>query len=115
MLAVWKPVAGNWQKYWKVGYFSKSGLEKKYPDFLSTKLADANYAMLRSISLRKLIVGLKQYGFNGPYPGGRHLYMSKGTLKVRIPNPHSGDISRSLLAEILREALIPRDQWQSLF
>jgi hypothetical protein len=70
--------------------------------------------MLRSISLRKLIAGLRCFGFDGPYPGGRHMYMSKGSLKVRIPNPHRGEISRSLLAEILREAGINRNEWSKV-
>ena len=53
-------------------------------------------------------------GFNGPYSGGRHLFMIKNNLKLRIPNPHRGDISRHLLAEILRQAGISRDSWNKL-
>jgi len=37
--------------------------------------------------------------------------MAKGGLKVRIPNPHRGDISPHLLAEILRQAGISRSGW----
>ncbi len=53
-------------------------------------------------------------GFDGPYSGGRHLFMIRGALKLRIPNPHTGDISKSLLAQILRQGGISRDQWNSL-
>ena len=60
--------------------------------------------MLKPIALRKLIIKLRLFGFDGPYSGGRHLFMTKGSLKLRIPNPHHGDISSSLLAEILRQA-----------
>ena len=40
--------------------------------------------------------------------------MTKGTLKLRIPNPHQGDIGRDLLARILREAGISRDDWEAI-
>lgn len=67
--------------------------------------------MPRSISLRAFIRKLRKFGFDGPYSGGRHLFMSKGALKVRVPNPHKGDISASLVAEILRQAGISKDEW----
>jgi len=37
--------------------------------------------------------------------------MVKGTLKVRIPNPHQGDISKPLVAEILRQAGSTAQEW----
>jgi predicted RNA binding protein YcfA (HicA-like mRNA interferase family) len=43
---------------------------------------------------RDLIRALRQLGFDGPFPGGNHQYMSKEQLKVTIPNPHRGDISK---------------------
>ena len=67
--------------------------------------------MLRNIPLRKLVVGLRRFGFVGPFPGGKHLFMVKGELKVRIPNPHGRDIGRALLSELLREAGISRGEW----
>jgi len=53
-------------------------------------------------------------GFDGPYSGGRHLFMIKDMLKIRIPNPHRGDISKYLIAEILRQAGISSKDWDSL-
>jgi len=39
--------------------------------------------------------------------------MSKGDLKIRIPNPHKGsDISDALLKEILRQAGIAKKEWE---
>jgi len=70
--------------------------------------------MLKPIALRKLINKLKLFGFDGPYSGGRHLFMIKGNLKLHIPNPHHGDITASLLAEILRQAGIDSQEWNSL-
>lgn len=49
--------------------------------------------MPRHISWRKLVQRFRELGYDGPYSGGRHLFMVKDTLKVRIPNPHHGDIS----------------------
>lgn len=67
-----------------------------------------------AIKRRDLILSLRQLGFDGPFPGGNHQYMSKGQLKVSILNPHKGDISKSLLARVLREAGISREEWEQL-
>ncbi|MEH2253854.1 type II toxin-antitoxin system HicA family toxin [Nostoc sp.] len=67
-----------------------------------------------SINRRDLIPYLKDTGFDGPYPGGKHQYMVKGELKLTIPNPHQRDISPSLLNRILRQANISRDEWEAL-
>ena len=66
------------------------------------------------ISRRDLIGFLRQAGFEGPYEGGRHQRMVKGRLRVVIPNPHRTDISRTLLAQILRHAEISREEWERL-
>ena len=60
------------------------------------------------------IVRLRRFGFEGPYSGGKHQYMIQGQLKVWIPNPHQGDIGKSLLARILTQANITREEWESL-
>jgi hypothetical protein len=44
------------------------------------------------ISRKELIRCLKVLGFEGPYAGGKHQYMVKVQLKLRIPNPHQADI-----------------------
>ena len=69
---------------------------------------------LGPIKRRDLIEGLRRAGFDGPYAGGKHQYMVKGALRVRVPNPHQGDIGKELLAAILRQAGIDRDEWQKL-
>ena len=66
-----------------------------------------------AIKRRDPFRALKGFGFDGPFPGGNHQYMSKGELKVRIPNPHQGDISISLLARVLHQAQISREEWES--
>lgn len=67
--------------------------------------------MLNNISLRILIKKFRKFGFSGPYSGSKHLFMVKEKLKVRIPNPHKGDISRFLLIEILKQAGISPNEW----
>ena len=61
-----------------------------------------------------LIRCLRQLGFRGPYSGGKHQFMVKEHLRVRIPNPHRGDIGKNLLRAVLREAGISMTDWESL-
>lgn len=61
-----------------------------------------------------LIRYLRQFGFVGPFSGGKHQFMTKDNLTLRIPNPHQSDISKDLLARILRQAEINREEWEKL-
>ena len=70
--------------------------------------------MPKPISAKKLIKNLHSLGFSGPYSGGRHMFMIKGNLKLHVPNPHKGDISKYLLSEILRQAGISPSEWNKL-
>jgi len=64
---------------------------------------------------RKDLIGyLKLLGFDGPYSGGKHQFMIKGTLTLRIPNPHEGDIGKDLLNRILKQADVSKQEWESL-
>jgi predicted RNA binding protein YcfA (HicA-like mRNA interferase family) len=67
-----------------------------------------------SIKRSELIRLLKRLGFEGPYAGGKHQYLVKASLKVWIPNPHQGDISKSLLSKILKQANVSREEWENL-
>jgi predicted RNA binding protein YcfA (HicA-like mRNA interferase family) len=69
--------------------------------------------MARNISWRKLVRKFRRFGFDGPYSGGRHLFMAKGTVKIRIPNQHKSDISAALVSEILRQAGISNSDWEN--
>jgi predicted RNA binding protein YcfA (HicA-like mRNA interferase family) len=66
------------------------------------------------IKRRELIAFLKQFGFSGPYSGGKHQYMVRGELRLYVPNPHEADIGPELLARILRQAGIGRSEWEQL-
>ncbi len=66
------------------------------------------------IKRKDLIRLLREYGFFGPYSGGKHQFMVKGKLKVRIPNPHKGEIGENLLKQILREIGIDKNKWEEL-
>ena len=63
---------------------------------------------------RDLVRYFKELGFDGPFPGAKHQSMQRGTLVVRIPNPHQGDISQALLLRILKQAGISREEWEAL-
>jgi predicted RNA binding protein YcfA (HicA-like mRNA interferase family) len=69
---------------------------------------------LGPIKRQELIRALRKLGFDGPYAGGHHEYMLKGSLKLFVPNPHRGDISASLLLKILRQAGIDQEEWTAL-
>jgi len=66
---------------------------------------------MNSISRTELIRRLRKLGFEGPYSGGRHSFVKRGSLKLRIPNPHQGDIDGSLLQQIIKQAEIRIEQW----
>jgi len=66
------------------------------------------------IKRRELISGLNRLGFQGPYAGGKHQYLVRGELRLYIPNPHDSEIGKDLLARILRQAGIDRNDWESL-
>ncbi len=66
------------------------------------------------ISRRELIAGLRALGFAGPYAGGNHEYMRRDGWRVPLPNPHQGTIGPGLLARILRQAAVTRDEWEQV-
>lgn len=70
----------------------------------------------RPISRRDFIDTLRKAGFEGPYGGqGKHpAFMVKGTRKLKLPNPHAGDIGRDLLGMLLKQTDITKAEWEQL-
>lgn len=69
--------------------------------------------MSKPISRKELIRRFRSLGFEGPIAVGRHQFVAKGELKVRIPNPHHGSyIDWSLVKAILRQAGIKVSDWE---
>ncbi len=66
---------------------------------------------LSPISFKELVKKLKKYGYQGPYSGGKHLYMIKENIRITMPNPHKKDISVDLILKILKHARISKDDW----
>lgn len=66
---------------------------------------------LTPTSYNELVKKLRMFGFEGPYGGGKHLYMVKGSLRLTIPNPHRKEISIDLLTGIIRQAGITKNDW----
>ena len=61
-----------------------------------------------------LIRYLQILGFEGPYSGGKHQFMLKGVIRLRLPNPHRKDVGRELVSRILVQAGIDKDTWAKL-
>ena len=69
---------------------------------------------IRPIKQKELIRFLRKLDFTGPYSGGKHQFMVKGDLRIRIPNPHERNIGKNLLNLILKEAEISKEAWEKL-
>jgi len=68
-----------------------------------------------TISRKELILKFRRLGFEGPFSGGKHQFMKKGAMKIRIPNPHkSKEIHISLVKEILCQAEIDKDEFDKV-
>jgi predicted RNA binding protein YcfA (HicA-like mRNA interferase family) len=50
----------------------------------------------------------------GRTKGGKHHFMCKGDVTLTVPNPHKGDVGRDLLARMLRQAGIAREEWEQI-
>ena len=66
---------------------------------------------LRPVSPTELIRRLRILGFAAPESGGKHAFMQRGTVRVRIPNPHQGDIGVDLLGRVIAQAGVDRAEW----
>lgn len=66
---------------------------------------------LGPVARRVLIRKMKNLGFEGPFQGPDHAFMEKGTLAVRVPNPHGKDIGVPLLKRVLKQAGISNKEW----
>ena len=62
----------------------------------------------------ELLKYLRVLGFEGPYSGGKHQFVIRGMLRLRLPNPHQEDIGKELLSRILKQAGVDRDTWEKL-
>ena len=70
--------------------------------------------MPRPISRRELIRRLREFGWNGPFPGNRHQDMIKQGKRIQIPNPHRGDLDWSLVNRLLKQEEIDHEQWKKI-
>ncbi|HET6402490.1 MAG TPA: type II toxin-antitoxin system HicA family toxin [Candidatus Kapabacteria bacterium] len=69
---------------------------------------------LGPIKRKDLIAALRKAGFHGPNAGGKHDYMLRDNHAVTIPNPHGRDISEYFLRDLLKQAGISREEWETL-
>lgn len=66
------------------------------------------------VKRKDLINALRQAGFEGPYAGGKHEFLVKGEIRLILPNPHQSEISKDLLARLLRQANVSRAEWEKM-
>lgn len=65
----------------------------------------------KATSRLDLIKRLRKLGWDGPRPGTKHPFMAKGKRKLRVPNPHEGDIDRRFLKFLLEQGGISEEEW----
>jgi predicted RNA binding protein YcfA (HicA-like mRNA interferase family) len=63
------------------------------------------------VGRRELIQRLHRLHFEGPFTGGRHEFMVRGSVRLILPNPHRQEISTDLLVRLLRQAGVSREEW----
>lgn len=71
---------------------------------------------LSPLKAQQVFRKLRALGYEGPFPGGRHVLMIHRTTRKVIPVPmHKGkDIKVGLIRKILREAGITPEEWNNL-
>ena len=66
---------------------------------------------LKPVSWREFVQRMRELGFEGPYAGGRHPQMRRGSVTVIVPNPHESEIGVGFLTRLLRQAGVTREEW----
>ena len=64
----------------------------------------------------EVIRKLRALGYEGPFPGGRHVFMRHAQTRHKIPVPyHKGkDIPKGTIGEIIKELGITVKKWNDL-
>ncbi|MBI4202355.1 MAG: type II toxin-antitoxin system HicA family toxin [Chloroflexi bacterium] len=68
--------------------------------------------MAKAASRGDVIRRLRRLGFAEPFPGGKHEFMTRASLKVFIPNPHDSDLSGGLVSSFLKQAGVTEEEWE---
>ena len=66
---------------------------------------------LAPVSFSELVRKLRALGFEGPFGGGKHLFMVREDMRLTLPNPHRQDIGVDVLKRILRRGEIDWGEW----
>jgi predicted RNA binding protein YcfA (HicA-like mRNA interferase family) len=66
---------------------------------------------LAPVSFSELVRKLRALGFEGPFGGGKHLFMVMEDMRLTLPNPHRQEVGVDLLKRILGRGEIDRDEW----
>lgn len=66
---------------------------------------------LTPVSWTDFVRRLKELGFEGPFPSGKHPKMKRGNRALIIPNPHVGTIGVGFLKRLIRQAGLTVEEW----
>lgn len=66
---------------------------------------------LKPVAWKDFVSGMKELGFEGPFFGGKHPKMRRGTLTIIIPNPHESEIGTGFLKRLLKQAGVTNTEW----
>lgn len=69
---------------------------------------------LKTLKYRELIVKLRKFGLDGPFPGGKHPYFLLGNRAITIPNPHGRDVGFKTLKDIIKLLRITEEEFLNL-
>ncbi|MBU4331910.1 type II toxin-antitoxin system HicA family toxin [Patescibacteria group bacterium] len=69
--------------------------------------------MSTSINYNEFIKKMRKLGFQGPYSGGKHLFMRRRGADLLVPGPHHRkDIGPDLLLRILKQAGVSKKEFE---
>ncbi len=66
---------------------------------------------LKPVTWKDFVLRMKGLGFEGPFFGGKHPKMKKGTQTIIIPNKHESEIGVGFLTRLLRQAGVSKEEW----
>ena len=66
---------------------------------------------LKPVTWKEFVLRMKELGFEGPFFGGKHPKMKKGTQTIIIPNKHESEIGVGFLTRLLRQVGMSKEEW----
>ena len=58
---------------------------------------------LKPQKYHEFIAKLRKIGLEGPFSGSKHPYFLFGKIKIIVPNPHGGDVDKSIIKKVINK------------